>query len=284
MIIGIIIISILIVCLVVVLWAGYRPLFCQQNAMRLCFKEPVIGQRALSQIRDKFGIKKYKIISFSLYGDKDKYILGAYENAHLARLLYPGWICRFYYGPTVPKNVIAELDKLPNVELRAMNKSSTKKTNASGMMWRFAPAFVEPEVDVMIVRDSDSRLMKREVEAVNEWLKSDKDFHIMRDHPHHQEKIMGGMWGCRNGALLSFKKAYLEYLHNGRYGDDQNFLAKQIYPKIKKNAMIHVGNNGKIYEEDPEVHPFPSMLKSPHQFVGAVVSTDFRYWKKKDNV
>ena len=63
------------------------------------------------------------------------------------------------------------------------------------MFWRFEPAG-EEDVDVMISRDTDSRLNLREKFAVEEWLESDKGFHIMRDHPHHGYPVLGGMWGA----------------------------------------------------------------------------------------
>lgn len=251
--------------------------------MHHCFRKPLIEQRALSQIRDKSGIRKYKVIAFSLYGDKDKYVIGAFENAQLARTLYPEWRCRFYYGPQVPKAAVEALKKLPHVEMKAMKRDVDKPINASGMMWRFSPAFLDPDVDVMIVRDTDSRLMPREVEAVDEWLASDKDFHIMRDHPLHKQKIMGGMWGCRNGALLSLKDKYLNYLHNGHYGDDQKFLAKVVYPKIQKTAMVHIGNKAPVFDSDPTPRGFPSPL-SPGEFVGSVVPSDFPFWNKRKTV
>ena len=50
----------------------------------------------------------------------------------------------------------------------------------------------------MISRDADSRLSLREKEAVEKWINSDKDFHIMRDHPHHYYPILGGTWGFKN--------------------------------------------------------------------------------------
>ena len=36
-----------------------------------------------------------------------------------------------------------------------------------------------------------------EQEAVEEWLNSNKKFHIMRDHPDHGTEILGGTWGCK---------------------------------------------------------------------------------------
>ena len=40
-------------------------------------------------------------------------------------------------------------------------------------------------VHTLLSRDTDSRIIPREKEAVNEWLASDRVFHIMRDHPAH---------------------------------------------------------------------------------------------------
>ena len=43
----------------------------------------------------------------------------------------------------------------------------------------------------------DSRITQREVMATKEWLSSDLDFHIMRDHEQHGYiTIPGGMWSA----------------------------------------------------------------------------------------
>ena len=47
------------------------------------------------------------------------------------------------------------------------------------MYWRLF-AMVDPEVDVAISRDADSRLVKCEILMVNEWLASGKKFHVIR--------------------------------------------------------------------------------------------------------
>ena len=46
-----------------------------------------------------------KIISFSLYGTESKYTHGALCNAELAKVIYPEWICRFYCGESVPREI-----------------------------------------------------------------------------------------------------------------------------------------------------------------------------------
>ncbi|RXG56009.1 hypothetical protein Avbf_18853 [Armadillidium vulgare] len=65
-------------------------------------------------------------------------------------------------------------------------------------MWRFAP-LGDDQVDVMLSRDLDSEILKREYDAVSEWLNStNKSLHIMRDHYHFTAlPMLGGTWGIR---------------------------------------------------------------------------------------
>ena len=60
--------------------------------------------------------------------------------------------------------------------------------------WRFLP-LMDPTVDRMLPRDSDSLITAREVEAVREWLTdSNATFHLMRDHwGHCSTEILGGI-------------------------------------------------------------------------------------------
>ena len=141
-----------------------------------------------------------KIISFSLWGDNPKYTVGAIRNAELAKQIYPDWICRFYLGQSVPDKIVWLLEAMQNVEL----VHKPVDGDWTGMFWRFEPAS-EEDVEVMISRDTDSRLNMREKAAVEEWLKSDKRFHIMRDHPFHKFPVLGGMWGAKKGVLTKYE-------------------------------------------------------------------------------
>ena len=132
-----------------------------------------------------------KIISFSLWGDNPTYTIGAIKQSELAKKHYPGWICRFYVADCVPEDIINIIRVQDNTEIVNMGQGDW-----TAMFWRFYPAS-EPDVDVMISRDTDSRLNSRESNAVHEWLNSGKAFHIMRDHPQHGIEILGGMWGVR---------------------------------------------------------------------------------------
>jgi len=173
-----------------------------------------------------------KIVSFSLWGENPKYTIGAIENAKLVNKIYDGWVGRFYCGKSVPENIINTLKNTPNTEVIIMDEDGSW----TGMFWRFLAC---KDSDVMISRDTDSRLSLREKLAVNEWLESDKDFHIMRDHPHHTTEILGGMWGCRNGILKDIELDIINYNKGDFWQVDQNFLKEIIYPKIYENSFTH---------------------------------------------
>lgn len=197
-----------------------------------------------------------KIISFSLWGDNPRYTMGALHNASLAKSVYPDWVCRFYVGKSVPEHIVTYLSEFNNVEIINMDEEGDWK----GMFWRFWAAS-DQSVDALIVRDCDSRLWFREKLAVEEWLKSDKDFHIIKDHQFHNVPILGGMWGVRNGLLKNMKDLCEEY-HKGNFWQvDQNFLRDIIYPIVKSKSHTHDTFFQKI--------PLPG-IRDPKHFVGQV--------------
>lgn len=173
-----------------------------------------------------------KVISFSLWGNNPKYTVGAIRNAELTPIIYPGWVSRFYCSKSVPKEIIENLISLPNTEVIIMDVEG----DWTGMFWRF---YACEDCDIVLSRDTDSRLSIREKIAVDEWLKSDKDFHIMRDHPYHNTLILGGMWGSRNGILRNIKNLISEFNKGNFYQVDQNFLKEKIYPLVINNSFIH---------------------------------------------
>ena len=159
--------------------------------------------------------------------------------------------------------------------------NSSDKFNHSGLFWRFLPLY--DDYDVLLSRDCDSRISQREVDSVNEWLNSDKDFHIMRDHPYHTVPILSGMWGSKKGILKNIDfllKYWKEYTYKGKFqADDQDFLGQIIYPIVYKNAIEHCDFNinfgGKLSK-------FPSTRKN-YEFVGDVFDENNMrhpdYWK-----
>lgn len=213
------------------------------------------------------------VISFSLWGADPKYIIGAIKNSIIAKDLFPGWVCRFYIGQSTVVEVpeaINQLKKLANVELIYMQSQG----NWESMFWRFL-AFSDENIDVVICRDTDSRLTKREKSAINQWLNSTKNFHIIRDHPYHSRKILGGMWGGRGDKLKEMKSLINSFVKEDYYQVDQDFLEEIIYPIISNDVFIH---------DEFTNQQTINIKRKNYEFIGDVFNEnderDPNYWKE----
>jgi hypothetical protein len=137
-------------------------------------------------------------------------------------------------------------------------------------MWRFEP-IDDPDVHIMISRDTDTRIYLREQLAVKEWLQSNKIFHIMRDHPHHDFVILGGMFGTRKiPEIPSWKTIMDKYIQNDVRMYDQDFLHDSIYPVIVNNSIIHAT----FHKKELHATNFPIEYDSDYKFVGEYVYFD----------
>ena len=207
-----------------------------------------------------------KIISFSLYGNKPNFQVGAVVNVIEAKRIYPDWRCRFY--TTDDEDICKQLEYL-GAEVVRMDDWPE-----GGMFWRFLAV---DDADICISRDADSVVNEREVGAVKEWLEQDYQWHGMHDHRFHRKvSMMGGMWGYRHyeetnrpeeraqesAYFFDFRsksmRAYInEWLdeNKGRTtvgrGWDQLFLGDAIYQgKAQTNIMWHgawVNNPGRPF-------------------------------------
>lgn len=182
------------------------------------------------------------IISFSLWGNNPKYIVGAKRNVELTRKHFPGWSCRFYVDEETFNNFreeMGELFGLGGVQLILKDKAR----DINPLLWRFQVAN-EKDVNLFLIRDCDSRPSEREKIACEDWLVSGKTYWVCRDHPNHLRPIMGGLWGGKAGKLPDIETTYLDWFEktgiNYEAQDiDQEFLAQVIWPIIKKNCLQH---------------------------------------------
>lgn len=176
-----------------------------------------------------------KVISYSLYGNEHRYSDGVLENAKLYKIIYPGWIMRVYHDQTVP---ITVLDKLRDKGVQLVDMTGTTFNN-NKMVWRFLPAS-DLTVKLFCSRDADSRLSLREKSAVNAWINSGKNFHVMRDHPAHSNYAMsGGLWCGTHDAVPDMDHRLKSFTLNQDYLQDMNFLNTVIWPLAKDNVLQH---------------------------------------------
>lgn len=209
-----------------------------------------------------------KVISYSLWGNNPTYNIGAIKNAELAKIYYPDFECWFYiHEESVPKETIEQLKTFDNVNIIFKNGDLTK---CKPMMWRFE-AIDDSDVEIMMSRDTDTRFLLREQLAVIQWLQSNKIFHIMRDHPHHNFVILGGMFGTRKiPEIPSWKTIMDKYIQNNVRMYDQDFLRNTIYHVIVNNSIIHAT----FHKLENHSINFPIEYDSDYKFVGEYVYFD----------
>lgn len=210
-----------------------------------------------------------RVISFSIYGNNPKYTIGLLKNIELAKEIYPDWIVYVYYNSSVPYGMIEEYMKYDNVEVKDMTNSELP-----GMFWRFTPS----DVERFISRDADSRLSMREKLAVDEWIKSDKILHILRDHPHHEHDVNGGMFGIKiteQFDMLSEIKKWLngKFLSVDNKFGDLDFLDNVMFPALKHSIIAH----DSVWTNKIGSTPFPTPMED-YKFIGEIYDeNDNRY-------
>jgi hypothetical protein len=198
-------------------------------------------------------------VSFSLWGENPIYNVGIIRNAELMEKFYPNWKMVVFFDDSVPSETIKELQNR-NVETRLFVDKSIY-----GMFWRFYAVDL-PDCEYVIFRDADSRFSLRESLAVDEWIKSGKSLHVMRDHPYHripagnnQLGILGGMWGIRAKSLPITEMIYkFSKSKEHNYGNDQNFL-RTVYSVLESDRFTH--------DDFFEKKPFPIQRESG-RFIG----------------
>lgn len=180
--------------------------------------------------------KKGNVIAFSLWGDKDRYVQGAIRNCELASTLYPNWQCRFYVDDSVPQSV-TDLLGAQGADIRLM---PTQTSPYEGLFWRFH-VVSDPHISKYLIRDCDAVINVKERVAVDEWLASNKHFHIMRDYYTHTDLVMAGMWGGVTKVVDNITEMISRYCetHIQSRVMDQAFLNECMWPIMKNNCLIH---------------------------------------------
>jgi hypothetical protein len=218
-----------------------------------------------------------KVISFSLWGSIPMHNLGAVRNAQIAKELFPDWKCIFYCFSSVPDSIIEMLSNMDNVEIRKVEGVGDN----TGMFNRFLP-ISEENVEYCIIRDADSRLSPREKIAIDEWIQSNKDFHIMRDHPYHGTPILGGMWGIKGGIIKNISEAIKQFNASSDKGQDQFFLTKYVFPLIQQGKISCL-----IHDPFFDKKPFPANCKRGDEnngvwFIGQVFDENDKFNSQSD--
>lgn len=201
-----------------------------------------------------------KIVSFSLYGQAERYTTGALVNSELFGWAYPGWRMRIYYNSSVSTDIIRRL-RNSGVQLIDMTWSDMNPMN-----WRFLAAS-DPSIAVSCFRDIDSRLGLREFAAVSAWIESGENVHMIRDHPGHKyHPLMGGMWCIKAGVILNMTDLIEKYSKAAHFNADQEFLRAVVWPLVNSSVLQHAAFGCGVW---PGTLPMPTPRVGT-EHVGAV--------------
>ncbi|KAK4027693.1 uncharacterized protein LOC116927338 [Daphnia magna] len=243
-----------------------------------------------------------KIISYALYGDaQNASIFNRYysllRNISLtAERDYPGWIIRIYHDIPDARGPAKEAhDQLCQVYCRfdhvdlcsvpllidRIGNNTTPMDPAllrglNPRMFRYL-VMLDPNADVFISRDVDSLIWRREVDAVEEWLRSNYTFHVMRDHMNHGSVILAGMWGAkiwqRRDLIEGLMRALIISGQQQVKSQDQFSLADIVWPIAKYDVMAHDTygcQNERLIRLSPlKIHPFPTQRNGSYYVGGA---------------
>ncbi|WP_135081628.1 hypothetical protein [Terasakiella sp. SH-1] len=223
---------------------------------------PVLSTLETCPIAAFNSLKKAKnIIAFSFNGDEKETLRGALQAVDSAKLLYPQWTCRFYLDETVPARIQKAL-QAKGAEVILMDVEDIALRTS---LWKLHVCMDE-HIDRYLIRDHMAAITHREIAAVNEWINSDKHFHIIRDHVSQSALVPAGLWGGVQGALANMGTLLYKFITHARpqIKMDEIFIQQNLWPTIKQSCMIHDSRH-----ELDNCHPFPPKSDLPEgKFVG----------------
>ena len=192
-----------------------------------------------------------RVISLSLYGREARYLEAVKPLVEDIAQFFPGYVPRFYVSQEIEEGLISQLRERG---CEIIHKE--RKGGVDGTFWRFLAA-ADKEAERVLVRDVDTRMGLRDQQANEAWLRSAKDFHIIRDLPCHVKEIMGGLWSCRGEKIPQMAQWVDKWPFKRHYSDDELFLSIKVYPWVIDRAYIQSDTN--VFRNE-EVHPCPPFV------------------------
>lgn len=177
------------------------------------------------------------VFSFCIYNSYNPlYYDGLLENVEIIHQHFPGWGIFVYIGNDVLSSFTDTL------ESKGVTLRFTNEVGSINMIHRFL-AIEEPGVELMMVRDADSRVHWRDRWAIREFVKSPFLAHTIRDAPVHTVPMMGGLWGLKRFGGVPVYSCFQHYRESKNtdigLGNDQNFLNLYIWYRVRHSLLVH---------------------------------------------
>lgn len=197
--------------------------------------------------------------SFTVFGENKYRFLPLFPliiRQHYAMYKFGKWSIYLHTDSEIKENeyfyskTLLRLNEEGIINIKIVNQDDflySQRTLGNGMLWRLLPIW-DDSVDYVFCRDLDSILTPRQMKYVTRFIKSGKVAHGINDNNAHNIPLMGGMVGFQtkgfkellnNRSLEELEKSIgLKREEWDRYGADQEFLNRIIWPKVSKNAAI----------------------------------------------
>ncbi len=212
--------------------------------------------------------KNKKIFSYCVYKSNPKYTIGAIKNCEQYISQYNNFMVLFFVRNDVPEEIIQKIKEIGGTVIKTLFVPDWFM-----MFTRFLPS---ESSQFLSSRDTNCRLILRE-KVVNEmFMYSNKNFHIIRDHPYHTTEILGGLWSVQN---LNFDKIRFDMLdfclkndtkQTISMGHDQNFLTHYIWPCLNQELiMAHDNYFNYNHNKIPIILP-----RNNNEFIGEPYDAD----------
>lgn len=183
-------------------------------------------------------------LCFQIWGSDPTYLVGLRENLRLCPTFYPGYTILVY------KDRNLSLPWLKNYPCEVIEEEDRGWYN---FFWRLHFFDDRQQFETVAFRDADSRPSSKEAACHFKWQATGCEAYTMKDHPHHADPIMAGMWGIRYGVLYDVKSLIKQWLPGQQlqYGSDQKFLHHVVLPKVCK-SLIRYGRKWKFPDKKVE--------------------------------
>lgn len=210
-----------------------------------------------------------RVFSFCIYGEKRTYLEGLLRNLEFIGTRYPSFEKHVYVGCDISEDFVRMCEAFPSTHAHRLGF-----TGGRLMSSRFL-AIDLPGVDMMLVRDADSRITERDCWCIDDFIGSQFGLFTIRDHKFHSREVMGGLWGMRRIQGFSMHAAYADYAATTvdleRYQSDQDFLRNHVYRPFRKNFLAYT-STWAFPGENARRIGVPR--KDVHDFCGNVIIVD----------
>lgn len=184
------------------------------------------------------------IISYSLYGNNEKYTKPLIGNIHTIRAELPSWTIRIYIHDQVDKDTYNQLKYLGVQLYTVFDPICSPGYNSAGAFWRYLP-LCEKDLNVLVL-DADDNIHAGLCNKIKWFFNKQKSYDIgtIWIAPWPTNHITGKWIFKRCGVDVQLLSSFIEsYPFRNGFGTDEVFLTTYLSPIAKKLRWYHFSYN-----------------------------------------